>query len=378
MFVVPFSRMGLPEGASDSSVSFQQESISPRASQSSASSNDEWKEVPEEQIEKDGKDALRKEPHHSILKSINHDYDEDDDHTDEVDQLADRLKKSTSIDGIVQPKDIEGRGDVLPTATSLSEGVNLLGTSPGSNTLQDLYRLWTDATDEQADGNSDYVVPPKARRAASLKTKKTPPGTPSPKKMVRFADAMGLDLEKVRHFLQDQLPNTPSSTQTDVAVATLTNELNRHVTGKYLTPSFPQPCLAGNFLERIRTQKVCLDSVQTSDFHVSGFVRVLNVAFEKSLVVRYTFDNWKTSLDLAAQYVPNSNDNFSDRFQFSLYAPSYFDTGNVLQFCLCYKAGGQEYWDSNYGQNYCLTCCSGGGIPGFNALPYSPSTSAFL
>ena len=203
-------------------------------------------------------------------------------------------------------------------------------------------------------------------------------GTPSPKKMVRFADAMGLDLEKVRLFLQDQLPNTPSSYQADVAVATLTNELNRHSTDKYLTPSFPQPCLAGNFLERIRMQKVSLDSVQTSDFQVSGFVRVLNIAFDKALVVRYTFNNWKTSLDLAAQYVPNSNDNFSDRFQFSIHAPLYFDVGEVLQFCLCFKANGQEFWDNNFGQNYCLTCCIGGGIPGFNALPHSPSTNAFL
>ena len=208
--------------------------------------------------------------------------------------------------------------------------------------------------------------------------------------MVRFADAMGLDLEKVRHFMQDQLPNTAFAIEAigGAPVATLTDELNRHLTGKYLTPSFPQPCLAGTFLERIRQQKVCLDSVQTQDLTVTGMVRVLNVSFEKDVVVRYTFDNWRTVMDAAAIYLPNSNDNFSDRFQFTLNAPPYLEIGASLQLALCFQAtvGGvaTEYWDNNYGQNYCLTCCAGAtGSPGFNvgsfnAMTHAPNTSAFF
>ena len=134
--------MGLPDGASDNSVSFKEASRSPRVSHSGASS-DEEREITVDQIVQDGKEALHKEPGHSILKSNAH---FGNDHTDEVEELVDRLKKSSSID-IIQPKNVEGKGDFLPTASLFTEGVNLLGSSPGSNSIKDLYSLWTDPSD---------------------------------------------------------------------------------------------------------------------------------------------------------------------------------------------------------------------------------------
>ena len=50
----------------------------------------------------------------------------------------------------------------------------------------------------------------KMRRCSSLKTGKTPPGTPASKKIVRFADVLGLDLADVRTFL-DEIPSVPKS-----------------------------------------------------------------------------------------------------------------------------------------------------------------------
>lgn len=45
------------------------------------------------------------------------------------------------------------------------------------------------------------------QRSSSLKSGKTPPGTPM-KKIVRFADAMGLDLTDIKVFL-DEIPRVP-------------------------------------------------------------------------------------------------------------------------------------------------------------------------
>ncbi|OWA52080.1 putative Protein phosphatase 1 regulatory subunit 3D [Hypsibius exemplaris] len=290
-----------------------------------------------------------KEPGHSILKP--HSPAPEENEEDDAQQTASGTGGRTESNPVsVLPNSKENKG-AFDSASLTS-----LGTSPGTGSMADMWRLWVDDVE---DGVEFPMIMPPARRSLSLKTKKTPPGTPSPKKMVRFADAMGLDLEKVRHFMKDQLPNTPVGVLGSAPVTTLTNELNRHLSGRYLTPSFPQPCLAGNFLERIRQQKVCLDSVQTQDFAVHAYVRVLNISFEKSLTVRYTFDNWRSSLDTLATYVPSSNDNFSDRFQFTLNAPPYLDIGGMLQLALCYRANDTEYWDNNYGQNYCLTCCAG-------------------
>ena len=48
-------------------------------------------------------------------------------------------------------------------------------------------------------------------RSTSLKAHKSPPTSPRRKKIVRFADSLGLDLEAVKTILQDDLPFIPDS-----------------------------------------------------------------------------------------------------------------------------------------------------------------------
>ena len=68
-------------------------------------------------------------------------------------------------------------------------------------------------------GDEDECVPrpQRLRRCSSLKTGKTPPGTPGRKKIVRFADMMGLDLADVRTFM-DEIPKVPTSAYEDLQV----------------------------------------------------------------------------------------------------------------------------------------------------------------
>ncbi|XP_055327193.1 glycogen-binding subunit 76A-like [Paramacrobiotus metropolitanus] len=302
---------------------------------------------------------VNKEPMHSILKTHSAGGDDKPARSAPVDVP---MKKSASM---------PAASGTPASAAADSTVMGSFSSSPSHGSYQDMYKLWGD---DQEDSCEFHKIVPPARRSLSLKAHKAPPDSAGPKKMVRFADAMGLDLEKVRHFFQDQLPNTGVE---DTPISSLPDEKYRHFTAKYLTPAFPQPCLSSSYLDRVRNQKVCVDSVQATDFLVTGLVRVLNIAFEKSVMVRYTFDNWKTSFDTIAQYVPNSNDNFSDRFQFLLCAPPSFDIGQTLQFAVCFRAGGIEYWDSNYGQNYSMICCAGQAFTGIAQSP-SSNTNAFL
>lgn len=69
-------------------------------------------------------------------------------------------------------------------------------------------------------GEFDFLHRPAIHRASSVKSCKTPPGSPGRKKVVRFADTLGLDLEDIRHFMKDP-PTIPDSALNDLQVRTL-------------------------------------------------------------------------------------------------------------------------------------------------------------
>lgn len=56
------------------------------------------------------------------------------------------------------------------------------------------------------DREFDFLKVKPIKRSTLLKMNETPPRTPSHKKVVRFADALGLDLESVRHILNLEAP----------------------------------------------------------------------------------------------------------------------------------------------------------------------------
>lgn len=88
--------------------------------------------------------------------------------------------------------------------------------------------------------------------------------------MVRFADALGLDLEDVRHVLNaENPPKIPASAMADLKVGI---ESDRKELGKrFLTPCFQQPGASENFLQRVIAQKVCLENaIITAPDHHGG------------------------------------------------------------------------------------------------------------
>uniref|UniRef100_A0A8C5B1B4 CBM21 domain-containing protein n=1 Tax=Gadus morhua TaxID=8049 RepID=A0A8C5B1B4_GADMO len=156
--------------------------------------------------------------------------------------------------------------------------------------------------------------------------------SPTSQKTVRFADSLGLELTSVKHFDDADLPQVPER-----ILAKCQGPLNIHHVGT----KFP-----------LREVKVMLETFEADEFSLSGVVRVLNLAFEKSVYLRYSLNNWITFMDSLAYYVPDSSDGVTDKFSFKIITPTFLEGGGTLQFAIKYCVGGEEFWDNNVGKNY--------------------------
>ncbi|XP_023310082.1 glycogen-binding subunit 76A isoform X2 [Anoplophora glabripennis] len=233
---------------------------------------------------------------------------------------------------------------------------------------------------EEDDDSEEEERIPRVRRCSSLKSGKTPPDTPGRKKIVRFADALGLDLADVRTFL-DEIPKVPNSAYEDLkdvdlgeasSVPNMMNSMTHGVKAeKILMPLFQQPVGQPNFLDLVRDNQVCLENAFVEDplmLSIKGTVRVRNLDFHKSVYIRYTLDSWKTFADVQAVYVENSCDGFSDKFTFLIYAHT-LSVGQRIEFACRFQCKGCQYWDSNKGANYCFQC-----LPASHNAPATPIT----
>jgi protein phosphatase 1 regulatory subunit 3A/B/C/D/E len=223
-----------------------------------------------------------------------------------------------------------------------------------------------------ASSEFDYVDSATIRRCISLKSSKTPPGTPHRKKAVRFADVLGLDLATTKQILNhDDPPNVPDSATRGLTITD--DKLFEHYFDmskppefyappappvRHLCACFAQPGFSPDFLRRVEERCVSLEhcTVEDASLTVAGTVRVANICFEKQVCVRYTSNGWMTYNDELAVYVPGSNDGVSDQFSFVIHLPDYFDFSSRMEFSVMYVAGSETYWDSNFGSNYRIEC----------------------
>jgi protein phosphatase 1 regulatory subunit 3A/B/C/D/E len=261
----------------------------------------------------------------------------------------------TDID-TVQPANMD---DAI---ASTEKGVTIPKIIPGPTTsksmkpyLLDLLNPSEAYDDDEDDVDGEFGGRPELRRATSLKTNKTPPGTPRRKKVVRFADAFGLDLENVRHILNmNSPPRIPASAVRDLKTGI---EKDRNTQGnKYFQSLFSQPGATGNFVQRVLAQSVCLENAMINGMTITGTARVKNVGYHKKVTIRYTVNSWATFADVVASYVQGSCDGATDRFSFTVVSPVELDTGRKLEFAVMFESEGQTFWDNNYGQNYVFEC----------------------
>ncbi|XP_076014925.1 protein phosphatase 1 regulatory subunit 3E [Genypterus blacodes] len=223
--------------------------------------------------------------------------------------------------------------------------------------------------DERPRGRETFLKPPQSpnlrRRCKSLPTHTERAGleisrtrSPSSQKKVRFADSLGLELISVKHFDDADEPELPERIMVKLPRGPLhLNQLDTKFPrappqSVYMELLFTHPGSLPGFEHKVREVKVLLERVETDEFSLSGFVRVLNMAFEKSVSLRYSINNWITFMDSLASYVPSSSDGATDKFSFKVVMPTYLDSGGTLQFAIKYCVGGQEFWDNNNGTNY--------------------------
>uniref|UniRef100_A0AAV2M5Y0 CBM21 domain-containing protein n=1 Tax=Knipowitschia caucasica TaxID=637954 RepID=A0AAV2M5Y0_KNICA len=181
---------------------------------------------------------------------------------------------------------------------------------------------------------------------------------------VRFVDALGLELEEVKVFKVQEHPSIPDHVMFRLRMnSEMAFKKSPELSLPYFKPCFPEDQRAQpNFMERLYNQCVCLEKVACSDQGITGSIFVLNIAFEKSVAVHYSFTNWRTHSNAAASWVSSgdgANAPGTDVFRCRLPVPPFIlEPGAILEFAICYSVNGLSHWDNNKGQNYKLSCHS--------------------
>ncbi|KAM4723033.1 protein phosphatase 1 regulatory subunit 3E-like [Rhinophrynus dorsalis] len=286
-------------------------------------------------------------------------------------------RESESSLGWIPPSELEpGCMDTMPThrhilPRNFSCSAVLIGDNPESPEEED------GEVDEPAEKTKEQVKPVTRGREATVTpqsptTRRRAKSLPTPaerrhlevvaprKKEVRFADSLGLELTSVRHYSDTDVPRVPHHVLAGLrcreacpAGAELSALLLRPTPSTpHLEPLFMDPCTKPDFLDTVKQRRVCLESIRTDPFSINGELRVLNLSYEKEVIVRYSVDSWATSSEVPAAYLRGYSDRYTDRFSFKILCPALMNKEGMLEFAIRYRVCGAEYWDNNDGDNY--------------------------
>ena len=171
-------------------------------------------------------------------------------------------------------------------------------------------------------------------------------------KSVTFADSKGLALTSTLIFTKDNL--SPPVTRRSTLSWRIKDNKQRKDPG--------QPAQLLNFtcnasyeesFNQVCNTNVCLESIVCYTFGMYGRIWVKNIAFEKCVAVRYTFDAWHSWKEATATFIPGASTDNIDSFFFHIRPPNTNNDRKVA-FAIRYRVCGNEYWDNNFGDNYRL------------------------
>ncbi len=160
----------------------------------------------------------------------------------------------------------------------------------------------------------------------SLKPVTTGDTSPGRKKIVRFADSLGLDLAQIRHIQDDDQQSNPivGYSPTLWSRRRLTSfgfSHERSLLRQFVLPS-------ASLIDRLTSQSmVRLESLSITDFSIIGTIRVANLAFEKKVnisdYITYNFGFSKLGRD-ASIFIQNKRDIQANNIQLSFRDPIMF------------------------------------------------------
>ncbi|NWX19522.1 PR3CB phosphatase, partial [Aegotheles bennettii] len=174
------------------------------------------------------------------------------------------------------------------------------------------------------------------------------------KKRVVFADMKGLSLTAVRFFskIEEDLCDLQQALS-DLACFR-PRPWDSHPEACRYVLDFPQPSADYvAFRSRLHSNLVCLENCLIQYRALSGTVKVRNIEYEKKVMVRITFDGWKSFRDISCQYVHSTYSLAdTDTFSFELTLPKPSISHSPTEFCISFQCGQKTHWDNNHGRNY--------------------------
>ncbi|WRT63903.1 uncharacterized protein IL334_000829 [Kwoniella shivajii] len=183
---------------------------------------------------------------------------------------------------------------------------------------------------------------------------KSCPSTPSCPKYVHFDS----QLERVKLFLHDQKPQVVSRDGSPTADTTSEGDEfpfpstdDEKDARRVLTVSLPNFPTSHPPDSELHLESLFLEDDRKA---LKGVVVCQNIAFQKWVAIRFTFDWWQTTSEVTATYKESIKGGKFDRFIFSIKLNDILAKieEKTLFMAIRYNAEGREIWDSNGGQNY--------------------------
>ncbi|XP_009991531.1 PREDICTED: protein phosphatase 1 regulatory subunit 3C-B-like [Chaetura pelagica] len=176
------------------------------------------------------------------------------------------------------------------------------------------------------------------------------------KKKVVFADMKGLSLTAVHFFskIEEDFCDLQHALSDLARFRPRLRDPRPQVCGYVL--DFPQPSADYvTFRSRLHSNLVCLENCLIQDCALSGTVKVRNIEYEKKVMVRITFDGWKSFRDISCQYMHSTYGSAdTDTFSFELALPNSSVSCRAAEFCISFQCGQKTHWDNNHGRNYTI------------------------
>ncbi|CAG8556244.1 8273_t:CDS:1 [Scutellospora calospora] len=255
--------------------------------------------------------------------------------------------------------------DILSTSPQLSTSPNRRRSAPESFTRKPSLKV-----DLPPQLSTEIISPCLLRKKSgeivksSLKKVKSEPPTPTFPKYVHF----NTDLEQIRLFKEAQKPQAVSAEVSsdedsddedfEFSISDLDSDNENDDDELDLSITLPNMPLITTMH---KSKPVFVESIFLSSDKrkLSGRIQVQNLAFQKNVEVRYTFDFWQSVSEVPATYAEGvqdkDNKNSTDLFNFSIElidnSRNQID-GKTMYFAVHYKVNDRDFWDNNNGSNY--------------------------